>query len=399
LIVKNVRRRERTEMPTFQELLKRVKSEVQEITVHDARRLMENGSGAVMIDVREADEYAQGAVPGALHIPRGFLELRIEDAAPERDRDVILYCAGGVRSALAARDLRALGYTGVRSVIGGFNAWKQAGYEFKVPRFLSAEQRMRYSRHLLIPEVGEKGQLKLLDSSMLLLGAGGLGSPAAMYLAAAGVGRIGIVDDDVVDMSNLQRQILHSEERVGMEKTKSAAQTIKGLNPDVDVRQYPTRLNAQNVDEVLRGYDVVLNGCDNFPTRYLINDACVKHRIPMVDGSIFRFEGQVTVYVPFEGPCYRCLYPQPPPPDLAPSCAEAGVLGVLPGVIGVLQAIEAIKVVLAQGTPLVGRLMQYDALTTKFRELRVRRDPDCPVCADPERPIEYIDYEGFCRIA
>ena len=398
-------------MPSFQAYLKAIKSEVVETDVTALRGALDKagnghraGSSAeaspAVVDVREEDEYVQGFIPGAHWIPRGYLELRIEEAVPERDRRVVLYCAGGTRSALAARSLRELGYTQVESLAGGFGAWKRAGYPFDVPVVLSPDQRLRYSRHTMLPEVGDKGQVALLKSRVLCLGAGGLGSPSSLYLAAAGVGTLGIVDDDVVDMSNLQRQILHSTDRVGVHKVESAAKTLTGLNPDVKVVQHRTRLDSSNALEILANYDVIVDGADNFQARYLVNDAALKLGIPVVHASIFRFEGQITVFPGEGGPCYRCLYPSPPPPEEAPSCAEAGVLGVLPGIMGTLQATEVIKIVLGQGNTLAGRLLVYDALKTKFRELKLRRDEDCPTCGtgvDRSR-IELIDYNEFCNV-
>jgi molybdopterin/thiamine biosynthesis adenylyltransferase/rhodanese-related sulfurtransferase len=393
-------------MPSFQTFLKSIKSEVAETDVGQLREALGPGAAApgrtppTVIDVREQDEYVQGHIPGARWIPRGYLELRIEDAVPERDRPLVLYCAGGTRSALAARSLRELGYTEVQSLAGGFGAWKRAGYPFDMPVVLTQDQQIRYSRHTMLPEVGEKGQIALLKSRVLCLGAGGLGSPSSMYLAAAGIGTLGIVDDDVVDVSNLQRQILHTTDRVGVHKVESAAKTIAGLNPDVKVVQHRTRLDSSNALEILRNYDVIVDGADNFQARYLVNDAALKLGIPVVHASIFRFEGQITVF-PGEGsPCYRCLYPSPPPPEEAPSCAEAGVLGVLPGIMGVLQATEVIKIVLGQGLTLAGRLLVYDALKTRFRELKLRRDESCPTCGtgvDRSR-IELIDYNQFCSV-
>ena len=358
--------------------------------------------GAVLIDVREPDEVAQGSPAGALRIVRGFLELRVEETAPDPSTTLVTLCAGGTRSLFAADDLRRVGYRDVRSVAGGFGRWKAEGLPVELPRTLTGEQRERYGRHLSIPEVGEAGQLRLLDSRVLLVGAGGLGSPAAYYLAAAGVGRLGLVDADVVDRSNLQRQILHADDRVGQPKVDSARRTLGALNPAIEIVGYPVRLTAANADEIIgAGWDVVVDGADNFPTRYLVNDACVKHRIPNVHGSVFRFEGQVSVFWPGReanpGPCYRCLYPEPPPPELAPSCAEAGVLGVLPGVIGLLQAVETVKLLLPAGEPLVGRLLQYDALVPRFTTLRVGRDPDCAWCGDGREFPGYVDYELSCR--
>ncbi|TVQ95997.1 MAG: molybdopterin-synthase adenylyltransferase MoeB [Deltaproteobacteria bacterium] len=383
-------------MTDFRSLLDRVKAEIREISVNEAHSRL--GTDAVFVDVREPTETTDGHIDGARLIPRGLLELRIEDRVTRRDAPLIVYCAGGTRSAFAARTLHEMGYTDVVSMEGGFGAWKQAGHAFTVPRDLTSEQQMRYSRHLLIPEIGETGQRKLLDARVLMLGAGGLGSPSAYYLAAAGVGKIGIIDSDVVDRSNLQRQILHTDDRVGVPKVESAKQTLNALNPDVHVEAYNTRLNADNVLEIFQDYDIVVDGGDNFPTRYLVNDACVHLGLPNVTGSVFRFEGQVTVIKPGEGPCYRCLYPEPPPAEFAPSCQEAGVLGVLPGTIGLLQATEVIKLITGAGDPLVGRLLTYDALRQKFRELRIRRDPDCRMCGDNATFTGFTEYEHFCRL-
>jgi len=380
--------------PTFRDLLAATKKSIREITVDELKKELDAKAPVMLIDVRESEEYGAGRLPGAISVPRGFLELKIEEKAM-RDEALILYCAGGVRSALAARSLAELGYTNVQSLAGGYNRWHDAAYPTDVPFVLSSEQKERYRRHLSIPEVGEEGQAKLLKSKVLLMGAGGLGSPAALYLAAAGVGTMGIVDMDVVDLSNLQRQVIHTMERKGMPKTASAAEAIKALNPDVKVVQFQERLTSENIDRVFNGFDLVLDGGDNFPTRYLINDACVKHRLPNIHGSIYRFEGQVTTFIPYDGPCYRCLYPQPPPPDMAPSCAEAGVLGVLPGIVGLFQANEALKLILKIGEPLNGRLLTLDALSSTFRTLKLRRDPHCPVCREGAK-IEYIDYEQFC---
>lgn len=380
-------------MPSYQELLDHTRQRVREAAPSTARRLQERG--ATMVDVREQDEIEQGAVPGAVHIPRGYLEMRIEAAVPDHDAPIVVYCAGGTRSLFGAETLQHLGYTNVHSLAGGFNAWKTAGLPWQVPQTLTPDQRRRYSRHLILPEVGEAGQRKLLDARVLIVGAGGLGSPAALYLAAAGVGTLGIVDDDVVDDSNLQRQVVHSTERLGMSKAESARAAITALNPDVRVTTHEMRLRKENVLDILADYDVILDGTDNFATRYLINDACVLLRKPNVHGSIFRFEGQATVFSVGDGPCYRCLFPLPPPPELAPSCAEAGVLGLLPGMIGMIQATEAAKLVLGIGEPLVGRLLTYDALAMEFRELRLARDPSCPMCgpAGPDSldEIEYTD--------
>ena len=383
--------------PTFRELLSSVKKEIREVSVPDVKRLLDEHSPVKLIDVREGEEFAAGKIPGAMSIPRGFLELRIEEKA-KRDEPLVLYCAGGTRSALAAKTLREMGYQNVSSMAGGYNRWSDSGFPVEKPFVLTNEQKERYRRHLVIPEVGEEGQAKLLRSKVLLMGAGGLGSPAALYLAAAGVGTLGVVDMDVVDLSNLQRQVIHTQDRAGKPKTESARMTIQALNPDVKVVPFQERLTSQNVLRVLEGFDMVIDGGDNFPTRYLLNDACVVLNKPNIHGSIYRFEGQVTTFLPHQGPCYRCLYPMPPPAEMAPSCAEAGVLGVLPGIIGLLQANEAIKLILGIGEPLVGRLLTFDALETRFSELKLRRDPSCPVCADGAK-VEFIDYEQFCSTA
>ncbi len=384
-------------MPSYRELLQQVKSEIAEVDAAGARALLAAGDAPLLVDVRERDEWAEGHIPGAVHVPRGHLESRIEQVAPDRKRQLLLYCAGGSRSAFATKTLEGLGYENVVNLEGGFTDWKRNGGDVVFPRSLDAAKRQRYSRHILIPEVGEEGQLKLLDSRVLLIGAGGLGSPAALYLAAAGVGRIGIVDDDRVDESNLQRQVAHSTARLGEWKAESAKRTVEELNPDVEVIPYLERLTSENVERILGdGWDVIVDGADNFPTRYLVNDAAVWHGIPLVHGSIYRFEGQATVFKPGDGPCYRCLFPQPPPPELAPSCAEGGVLGVLPGIVGSLQASEALKLCLGIGEPLVGRLLLFDALTTEFSEVKLRRDPDCPVCGDSPTITEYVDYVEFC---
>ena len=381
--------------------LEALRQSVREVGPAEAARLQ--AEGAALVDVRESDEIAAGSPRGALRMGRGFLEMRIEDEVPDLERPVVTLCASGARSLFAAEDLQRLGYREVYSLAGGFNAWKDEGLPFELPRMLSAAARERYSRHLLMPEVGEAGQLKLMDARVLLIGTGGLGSPVALYLAAAGVGRIGLVDHDVVDRSNLQRQILHTEERIGTSKVESARTALNALNPDVDIRVHDAYLSSGNVDEIFADYDLVIDGADNFPTRYLVNDACIKHGIPNVHGAVFRFEGQVTVFWPGRtqdpGPCYRCLYPEPPPPELAPSCAEAGVLGVLPGVIGLLQAIEAVKLILGVGEPLVGRLLYFDALRTSFSELRMDRDPACTYCGDGVSFPGYVDYQGFCSAA
>jgi len=390
-------------MASFSDILSQVKRSIREVSVDETKARMHGDGRPVLIDVRERDEYEQGFVPRAEWVPRGFLEMKIEDLVPDRGSEVILYCAGGNRSALAARSLEELGYTKVSSMAGGFRAWKQAGHAFDRPRTLTAEQVKRYSRHIMLPEVGEVGQGKLLDAKVLCLGAGGLGSPSSLYLAAAGVGTLGMVDDDVVDESNLQRQILHNMERLGMPKVESARQTLQLLNPDVKVVAHQTRLNSENILEILAGYDLVVDGADNFPTRYLLNDAALKLGKPVVHASIFRFEGQLTTFLPGStpesGPCYRCLYPDPPPPGMAPSCQEAGVLGVLPGIIGTLQANEALKIILGAGQSLSGRLLVFDALATKFRTLKLRKDPECRVCSKKPEDIELIDYEEFCSLA
>ncbi|HKB28326.1 MAG TPA: molybdopterin-synthase adenylyltransferase MoeB [Candidatus Limnocylindrales bacterium] len=384
-------------MPTYRELLNEVKAEIEEIDAPAAAALVESDD-AVFVDVRERDEWDEGHIPGAIHVPRGNLESRIENAVADRSARIVLYCASGARSAFAAKTLEELGYEDVASLAGGYTDWKRNGFPTQLPQGLGEEQRRRYSRHILIPEVGEEGQLKLLNSRILLIGAGGLGSPASLYLAAAGVGTLGIVDDDTVDATNLQRQIVHSTDRLGDSKAESAKQTIEALNPDVTVKTYRERLTSENADRILgEGWDVIVDGADNFPTRYLLNDASVWHGIPVVHGSIYRFEGQVTVFKPHEGPCYRCLFPQPPPPELAPSCAEGGVLGVLPGVIGSIQANEALKLALGIGEPLIGRLLLFDALAASFTEVSLRRDPTCPVCGETPTITEYIDYAEFCQ--
>lgn len=384
---------------TSDQLIRKLRTEVQEMDVYELQQRLEQDDELVLIDIRELDEWAQGRIEGSVHIPRGFLELQIENNVTDRDRPIAVLCAGGVRSLLGARDLGELGYKDVYSVAGGFSGWKNAGFKFSTPRMLTEGQRHRYSRHTVMPEVGEAGQLKLLDASVLLIGAGGLGSPAAIYLAAAGVGKIGLVDFDVVDTSNLQRQIIHRLEDVDRPKVESAANTIAQLNPDVEVVGHQIQLTSQNAFDIIDQYDVVINGSDNFPTRYLVNDACVLLGKKLVDASIFRFEGQVTVFdAASGGPCYRCLYPDPPPPGEVPSCAEGGVLGVLPGIVGSLEAVEAIKLILDEGDPLVGRLLLYDALDAEFREVKVGKNSDCPVCGEKPTVTELIDYEQFCGI-
>ena len=381
---------------TFRDLLSRIRERIAEVTPAEVRDRRERAEPFLLLDVREKDEVEQGQIPGAMAVSRGFLELRIEGLVPDRKTPLVLYCAGGTRSLLAAESLKRLGYENVVSLSGGFDRWRSEGGEVAAPRSLSESDRRRYSRHLMIPEVGESGQMKLLAARVLLVGAGGLGCPAAYYLAAAGVGTLGIVDFDAVDESNLQRQILHRADRVGIPKTESARQTLLGLNPGIRVNPLEVRLTAANVEEILRDYDIIVDGSDNFPTRYLINDACVLLGKPNVHGSVYRFEGQVTVFHPPHGPCYRCLYPEPPPPGLAPSCAEAGVLGVLPGVVGLLQAVETVKLILGAGDTLVGRLIHYDALKAEFRTLKLRRDGACSHCGDGVKFPGFVDYEGFC---
>jgi sulfur-carrier protein adenylyltransferase/sulfurtransferase len=390
--------------PSGAEYIKRIREQVQEVDPSDVKPLV--GNGVPIIDVREAEEYAVAHLPGAKSVPRGYLESRIDNAVADRKQRVILYCATGQRSALAAHTLMEdLGFEDVVSMTGGITLWKDRGYDVEVPQTLTAEQRDRYSRHVLVPEVGLEGQLKLLDAKVLCLGAGGLGSPVALYLAAAGVGTLGIVDDDVVDLSNLQRQVIHKTTGVGTPKVDSAEEAIKALNPDVNVVKYQTRLDASNIMEIIDGYDVIVDGVDNFPTRYLLNDASVRLKIPVVSAAILGFEGQLSVFAPYEGPCYRCLFRQPPPAELAPSCGANGVLGVLPGTMGLLQATEVIKLIIGSGDPLIGRLLMYDALAATTTELKVRRDPECPICsrepdeiADDEMGV-FPDYEAFCAAA
>jgi molybdopterin/thiamine biosynthesis adenylyltransferase/rhodanese-related sulfurtransferase len=390
--------------PSGAEFIRQVKSQISEVDPSEVRELLDEG--VAVIDVRETEEVAQGKIPGAAHVPRGYLETRIDGAVPDRSQRVILYCASGNRSALAAKTLvEDLGYANVESMTGGYTLWKDRGYDVEVPRSFTPEQRQRYSRHFLLPEIGVDGQQKLLDAKVLLLGAGGLGAPVALYLAAAGVGTLGIVDDDEVDVSNLQRQVIHTTGRVGMPKVDSAEETIKDLNPDVNVVKYETRLDASNIMEIIEGYDVIVDGVDNFPTRYLLNDATVRLGIPVVSASILGFDGQLSVFKPHDGPCYRCLYPVPPPAELAPSCGANGVLGVLPGTMGLLQATEVIKLVIGIGEPLVGRLLLYEALSATFTELKVRRDPECPICSKDPAEISdsemgvFPDYEAFCAAA
>ena len=389
---------------TYHELVEELRPFIREITTTE---LADRLDRAILVDIRESDEFNLGAIPGSVFLPRGVLEAGIVEYAADHDAEIVLYCATGHRSVLAAHSLQQLGYSNVSHLAGGIAEWKTravdgAGREISalgttlVPDTLTVEQRSRYSRHLTLPEVGESGQLKLLGSKVLLVGAGGLGSPAALYLAAAGVGTIGIIDSDVVDASNLQRQILHNSDRIGDPKVDSARQTLEAINPDVTIATFETRLGAGNVLEIMAGYDVVVDGADNFPTRYLVNDASLHLKIPVVHGSIFRFEGQATVFHPYEGPCYRCLFAEPPPPELAPSCAEAGVLGVLPGIVGSIEAVEALKLLLGIGESLVGRLLLYDALEQDFRILSLHRNPDCPACSDPTEPPRIVEYDQYC---
>src|SRR4051794_19117131 len=391
-------------MPSGAELIRQIKEQITEVDPREVHDLVSrDGNGYVLVDVREQHEFEEAHLPGAVHVPRGHLESRVEGAAPDKSQRVITYCASGNRSALAANTmLNELGYENVESMTGGITLWKDRGYEVEVPKSLSSEQRERYSRHLLIPEIGLEGQTKLLESKVLLLGAGGLGSPTALYLAAAGVGTLGVVDNDVVDLSNLQRQVAHSNDRIGMPKVDSAEIAIKEINPEVKVVKYQERLDASNIMEILPGYDVVVDGLDNFPTRYLLNDASVRLQIPVVSASILGWDGQIWVFKPYEGPCSRCLYPTPPPAELAPSCGANGVLGALPGVMGMFQTVETVKLIIGAGEPLIGRLMLYDALHETTTELKVRRDPNCPVCSrEPESITDeemgvFPDYEAFC---
>src|SRR5688572_29785889 len=396
-------------MASGAELLRNIKEQIKQVDPTEVHDQLQNGNGSrpVVVDVREQHEFEDGFIPGAVHVPRGHLESRIEGAVgADRDQQIVLYCASGNRSAFAADTLmRQLGYENVASMTGGYTLWKDRGFDVEVPRALSPEQRSRYSRHTLLPEIGLEGQLKLLDAKVLLLGAGGLGSPSALYLAAAGVGTIGLVDDDVVDVSNLQRQVIHITDRVGVSKVDSAEETIAQLNPDVQVVKYQTRMDRTNIAEIIEGYDVIVDGLDNFPTRYLLNDASVRFQIPVVSASILGFDGQLSVFKPYDGPCYRCLYPVPPPAELAPSCGANGVLGVLPGTMGLLQATEVVKLVTGIGEPLIGRLLLYEALSATFTELKVRRDPECPICSrDPDDITDeemgvFPDYEAFCAAA
>lgn len=381
-------------MTSFRDLLTKTKAQITEVTTEHGDQLI--GDGAVLLDVREPEEYSQGAIPDSLHVSRGQLESNVENRIPDKATKLVVMCAGGVRSAFAAKTLAELGYTDVVSMGGGFNKWKDEGRLWVVPTTLSAEQRNRYQRHILIPEVGEAGQLKLLDAKVLCLGAGGLGSPASLYLAAAGIGTLGIVDMDVVDASNLQRQILHNVDRIGDRKVDSAKKTLTALNPDISVVTHDVRLDASNIVDIISGYDIVVDGTDNFPVRYMLNDASVKLGIPVVHGSIFRFEGQVTVFDPRTGPTYRDMLPEPPPPELAPSCAEAGVLGVLPGIVGSIQALEAIKLILGHGHTLVGRLLAFDAAEMEFNEFRLNVDPKNQVTYKNRDRIEITELDGLC---
>ncbi len=381
---------------TYKEIMAEARKVVPELSAAEVKQKLDRGEKYVLLDVREKEEYRDGHLDGALSLPRSFLEIRVEEAIPDYSTPIIAYCAGGTRSLIAGRTLREMGYQNVISMSGGFTGWKNAGLSFAVERQWTQEQAARYSRHFLLPEVGEKGQAKLLDAKVLCIGAGGLGSPTAFYLAAAGVGTIGIVDHDVVDLSNLQRQILHTNDRIGLPKVESAEVTLRALNPDVKVVKFQERLSSANVRRIFEGFDIIVNGCDNFPTRYLTNDACVFMKKPLVDGSIFQFEGQASVFYPPQGPCYRCLFPEPPPPGVAPSCAEAGVLGVLPGLIGCVQAVETIKLILGRGKPLIGRMVHFDAMSMDVRVLKLRRDPRCVVCGDHPTVTDLIDYEGFC---
>jgi len=384
-------------MPSFRDLLNEAKTEIREVSTSEAESML--ADGATLLDVREADEFEQGAVPNSVFLPRGHLESQVEGKVPAKDAPVVVMCAGGVRSAFAARTLQELGYSDVVSMIGGFNRWKDEDRDWRVPDVLTPEQRNRYQRHLLLPEVGEEGQKKLLGAKVLLLGAGGLGSPAALYLAAAGVGTIGIVDMDVVDDSNLQRQILHNVDRIGDRKVDSAKKTLTLLNPDVNVITFDVRLDASNMEDIVGQFDLVVDGADNFPVRYMLNDASVKLGVPVVHGSIFRFEGHITVFDPKNGPTYRDMLPEPPPPELAPSCAEAGVLGVLPGIVGSIQALEAIKLILGLGDTLVGRYLTFDAADMEFREFKIRKDPTNEITWENRDRIQVVPLDDHCMPA
>ena len=383
---------------TFKQLMEEARKDVPELSVHEAQELLGKNGTYALLDVREKDEYREGHLEGAISLPRGFLEIKVESTVPDKSTPILAYCAGGVRSLLAGKILKEMGYHHVTSMSGGYTAWKTAGYKWVQDHQFTPEQTVRYSRHFLLPEVGEEGQAKLLNAKVLMVGAGGLGSPSAYYLAAAGVGTLGIIDNDVVDLSNLQRQILHTNDRVGMPKTESAKMTIQALNPDVRVIPYQQKLTSQNIMEIIKDYDIIVDGCDNFPTRYLVNDACVLAKKPNVHGSIFQFEGQATVFYPGKGPCYRCLYPEPPPADMAPSCQEAGVLGVLPGLIGVIQALETIKLILGKGDSLVGKLICFNTLGMEINTLKLKADPACPMCGEKPTIRSLIDYEEFCSL-
>jgi adenylyltransferase/sulfurtransferase len=383
---------------TYKQLMEEARQAIPEVTVDEVKNRIERGENWTLLDVREREEYREGHLAGAISLPRGFLEIRVEESVPDKSAPIIAYCAGGVRSLIAARTLKEMGYENVVSMSGGYTAWKNGGNKWVADRQFTPEQITRYARHFTLPEVGEAGQAKLLDGKVLCIGAGGLGSPVAFYLAAAGVGTIGIIDHDTVDMSNLQRQILHTNDRVGVPKVDSAQKTLNALNPEVKILGFNERLSSENVMRIIKDFDVVVNGCDNFPTRYLINDACVMAKKPLVDGSIFQFEGQATVIYPGRGPCYRCLFPEPPPPGAAPSCAEAGVLGVLPGLVGCVQALEAMKLLLGAGKSLIGRMMHFETLSGEVRVLKLRRDPNCLVCSENPKITELIDYEEFCGL-
>ncbi|MCB9785596.1 MAG: molybdopterin-synthase adenylyltransferase MoeB [Deltaproteobacteria bacterium] len=384
---------------TFQDMLSDIKSKIREITVHELRERLASNEPPMLFDIREPEEHQNGVIEGARTLPRGYLELKIESLVPDRKTPVAIYCAGGTRSALGAHALQQLGYQDVVNVEGGIGAWSRAGYPLEHRRMLTNEQKARYARQIILPQMGEEGQQKLLNAKVLCVGAGGLGSPTALYLAAAGVGTLGIVDNDKADLSNLQRQIIHTEESVGTSKVESAKATLSRLNSDITINVHDTRLDSSNVMEIFRGYDIVVDGTDNFPTRYLINDACVFLGLPNVHGSIFHFDGQVTVFnAGGDKPCYRCLYPEPPPPELAPSCAEAGVLGAICGIIGTMQAAETMKLILGAGDLLAGRVLSIDVLRGTVRELKTRKDPSCPVCSANPTITELIDYEEFCSL-
>jgi len=362
--------------------------------------LQRQRAGALLLDVREPFEHASGMAAGAIALPREQVAQRIAQVAPDRDAEILTICAHGQRSLMAAQVLQQLGYGNVASVAGGTAQWIAEGLPMAEAENEDADFFERYSRHLRLPEVGEAGQRKLEDARVVIVGAGGLGSPAAFYLAAAGVGTLVLADHDAVDRSNLQRQILHTDARIGLSKVHSAAHALTALNPRTQVMGLTERVTSENVEDLLEGADVVLDGADNFPVRYLLNDACVKLQKPLVYGAVHRFEGQVSVFDAGRqrgiAPCYRCLFPQPPPPEAAPNCSEAGVLGVLPGVIGMLQATEVLKLILGLGEPLSGRLLMFDALAMRFRETRLAPDPECPVCAPGKAFPGYVDYEEFC---